>query len=73
MKYSEFKKMCGFENLNKNNLDEWALISHALHAIGHESFKYYEKFLSESENPVVKELYEAIKNEREKNEKRKDI
>jgi len=73
MKYSEFKRLCGFEKLNKDNMDEWAGISHALQAIGKDYFKYYEKFLSESENPVVKELYEAIKNGREKHEKRKDI
>lgn len=64
MKYSEFKKLCGFEKLNKNNMDEWACISHALQAIGKDYFKYYEKFLSESKNPVVKELYKAIKNEK---------
>lgn len=66
MKYSEFKKLCGFEVLNKDNIEEWAEISHALQAIGKDYFKYYERFLAESDNVFVKQLYEEINNEKHK-------
>lgn len=66
MKYSEFKKLCGFEVLNKENMEEWAGISHALQSIGKDYFKYYELFLAESNNIFVKQLYEEIKNEKYK-------
>ena len=56
MKYSEFKKMCGFENLNKNNLDEWAWISHAIHAIGSNHFKNFKKLILESDNIFVRQI-----------------
>ena len=65
IKYSEFKKLCGFEVLNKKNMEEWAEISHAIQAIGCDHFKYYEKFILESENLYVRQILGALLNEKE--------
>jgi hypothetical protein len=61
MKYSELKKLCGFEKLTKDNIEEWAGISHAIHSIGFDYFKYFEHYLSESDNLMVREIYRVVK------------
>lgn len=56
IKYSEFKKLCGFEVLNKKNMEEWAWISHSIHAIGSNHFKNFKNLIMESDNIFVRQI-----------------
>jgi len=54
VKYSDYKKNRGFEKLTAENMDEWAKISHAIHAVVRGSDKHLWKYLRDFEDKYTK-------------------
>lgn len=57
IKYSEYKKNRGFEKLTSENIDKWAKISHAIHAVVRGSEKHLWKYLRDFEDEYTKNEY----------------
>ena len=50
IKYSVYKKNKGFDKFTADNMEKWAIISHAIQSVGHSSEDFYRKHLIDFEN-----------------------